>query len=428
MSSRFSGGLLIAAALAILVAGHASPAAAVASPSPCPSPAASGSRCVTQSSSEYDQLKLRLSADLAAALSTQQQLSAAVAQASATALLLADELTQEEARITELQDKIAQLDQQISDLDARIAVEKEQVSALARAMYRRPDSFLDILASSGNLADALASSADLVVAGQRAHALQEQLKADLEQVQADREARQTDLDEETAALVQVQSGVSDLAAIQTELAGLAARLNTLIGKVRSAAAGLTGQPADVTAALARLLEQEEAQLVSESNAAAWAQANVGAGLATDYLQLPAGTGPAGLSLSWPILHARITQLFGPTGYVLEPPLGPYPHFHTGIDLAAASGSPVLAAADGVVVGVAHTNFGYGNYVIIAHGGGVLTLYAHLLETDVVVGQQVVRTQLIGREGSSGLSTGPHLHFELRYNGQVVDPLRYLPSA
>ena len=295
-------------------------------------------------------------------------------------------------------------------------------------MYRRPDSFLDILASSGNLADALASSADLVVAGQRAHALQEQLKADLEQVQADREARQTDLDEETAALVQVQSGVSDLAAIQTELAGLAARLNTLIGKVRSAAAGLTGQPADVTAALARLLEQEEAQLVSESNAAAWAQANVGAGLATDYLQLPAGTGPAGLSLSWPILHARITQLFGPTGYVLEPPLGPYPHFHTGIDLAAASGSPVLAAADGVVVGVAHTNFGYGNYVIIAHGGGVLTLYAHLLETDVVVGQQVVRTQLIGREGSSGLSTGPHLHFELRYNGQVVDPLRYLPSA
>ena len=107
MSSRFSGGLLIAAALAILVASQASPAAAVASPSPCPSPAASGSRCVTPSSSEYDQLKLRLSADLAAALSTQQQLSAAVAQASATALLLADELTQEEARITELQDKAA---------------------------------------------------------------------------------------------------------------------------------------------------------------------------------------------------------------------------------------------------------------------------------------------------------------------------------
>ncbi|TMC89845.1 MAG: M23 family metallopeptidase, partial [Chloroflexi bacterium] len=183
-----------------------------------------------------------------------------------------------------------------------------------------------------------------------------------------------------------------------------------------------------TTALARLLEQEEAQLISESNAAAWAQANVGAGLATDYLQLPAGTGPSGLSLSWPILHARITQLFGPTGYVLEPPLGPYPHFHTGIDLAAASGSPILAAADGVVVGVAHTSIGYGNYVIIAHGGGVLTLYAHLLETDVVVGQRVVRTQLIGREGSSGLSTGPHLHFELRYNGQVVDPLRYLPSA
>ena len=86
---------------------------------------------------------------------------------------------------------------------------------------------------------------------------------------------------------------------------------------------------------------------------------------------------------------------------------------------------MLAAADGIVVAVAHTSVGYGNYVMIAHGGGVITLYAHLLETDVNLGDRVTHGQRIGREGSTGLSTGPHLHFEVRVYDQVVDPMRYL---
>jgi len=94
-------------------------------------------------------------------------------------------------------------------------------------------------------------------------------------------------------------------------------------------------------------------------------------------------------------------------------------------LAAPLGTPVLAAADGIVVAVAHTRIGYGNYVIMAHGGGIDTLYAHLLETQVNIGDKVVRGQRIGLEGSTGLSTGPHLHFELRINDQVVDPMSYL---
>jgi murein DD-endopeptidase MepM/ murein hydrolase activator NlpD len=69
--------------------------------------------------------------------------------------------------------------------------------------------------------------------------------------------------------------------------------------------------------------------------------------------------------------------------------------------------------------------GYGNYVVIAHGGGIMTLYGHLLETDVSVGDLVFRGERIGLEGSSGLSTGPHLHFELRVNDQVTDPMPYL---
>jgi murein DD-endopeptidase MepM/ murein hydrolase activator NlpD len=122
----------------------------------------------------------------------------------------------------------------------------------------------------------------------------------------------------------------------------------------------------------------------------------------------------------------ITQPFGPTNVLLEPTVGPFAHFHTGIDLAAPLGTPVLAAAGGIVVAVAHTGIGYGNYVMIAHGGGVITLYAHLLETDVNVGDKVTRGEKIGREGSTGLSTGPHVHFEVRVNDLLVDPMRYLP--
>ena len=144
------------------------------------------------------------------------------------------------------------------------------------------------------------------------------------------------------------------------------------------------------------------------------------------MALPAGFGPYGLQLSWPIIGGTLTQPFGPTTFALEPPLGQYPHFHTGIDIAAPSGTPVLAAADGLVVAVLHTSVGYGNYVIVAHGGGYFTLYGHLANTQVVDGQHVVRGQLVGDEGATGLATGPHVHFELRYNGAVIDPLAYLP--
>jgi len=206
---------------------------------------------------------------------------------------------------------------------------------------------------------------------------------------------------------------------------LSAQLDDLIAQIQAAQSDLQGQPADVTAALALLLEQQEQDLVNKSYQAAWTQAQVGAGLALTTRELPPGTNLSPLSLTWPMIGASITQPFGPGNVLLEPRLGQYAHFHTGIDLGAPLGTPVLAAADGIVVGVAHTSIGYGNYVMIAHGGGVITLYAHLLSTDVNLGDRVTRGQRIGREGSTGLSTGPHLHFEVRVYDQVVDPMRYL---
>lgn len=406
------------------------PAARADNPDPCASPspavASSARTCAGPNQSALDQLKARLGGDLAQALTTQQKLSQAVDEAAASEQILSDELTVEETRVAALQNEIDQLDQQIADLQTRIDAEKEQIATLARAMYRRPATFLDIIASSGSLSDALTATADMIVAGQRAHALQDRLQGDLAKVQADRDARQTDLDKENATLDEVQAGLDQLSTAQSRLDDLTSQLSDLIGRIQAAAAEVPNEAPEVTAALAQLLEQEELSLALESQAAAWAQANAGAGMAGDLHLLPAGAGPAGISFSWPLVGGTITQPFGPTSFVLEPPLGRYAHFHTGVDISAALGTPVLAAGDGIVVAVGHTYVGYGNYVIVAHGGGVLTLYAHLLDTAVTPGARVTRGQMIGREGSSGYSTGPHLHFEVRINGQVTDPLRYLP--
>ncbi|TME16707.1 MAG: M23 family metallopeptidase [Chloroflexi bacterium] len=182
----------------------------------------------------------------------------------------------------------------------------------------------------------------------------------------------------------------------------------------------------MTATLAQLLESQEQDLILRSYETAWTEAQVGVGIALVNHSLPVGRPIAGLALSWPMTRFQITQPFGPSTVVLEPAYGPYKHFHTGIDIAAPLGTTVMAAADGVVVAVGHTTVGYGNYVVIAHGGGIATLYGHLLDTSVKVGDRVVRGQMIGLEGSTGLSTGPHVHFELRVNDQVIDPMPYLP--
>jgi murein DD-endopeptidase MepM/ murein hydrolase activator NlpD len=135
------------------------------------------------------------------------------------------------------------------------------------------------------------------------------------------------------------------------------------------------------------------------------------------------------------LDAPMSQPFGPNTFSLEPPVvygGTfYPHFHTGIDLAAPQGTPVRAAADGVVVIAGSTVdatgrlVGYGNYVVIAHNDGYMTVYGHLLSLAVHKGDTVHQGDVIGQEGMSGTATGPHLHFEIRKDGQYVNPAEFL---
>ncbi len=407
---------------------------AATSPSPCPSPsAASPSRVTcpaavpTATQTAYDQLRARLGGDLASALTSEERLTSTLNQTSASIQILTDQITQEEAVIASLEDQIALLDTQIADTQARIDVEKEQVAVMAKAIYRQPNSLWMLIARTGNLHDALQATANLVVAGQRAHALQARLEADLAKLQTDRAARQADLDRENSTRDRLVGSLNTLTDLNSQQSDVSNQLADVIAQIQTAQNGLQDQPPDVTAALAALLESQMQDLIQKAYQLAWSAAHVGAGLALLTHMLPSGKTIAGLTLIWPMNGARVTQLFGPSDFLLEPPLGPYKHFHTGLDIAAPFGTTVMAAAAGVVVAVGHSRIGYGNYVVIAHGGGIMTLYGHLLETDVNVGNQIARGQRIGLEGSTGWSTGPHVHFELRVNDTVTDPLPYLPK-
>lgn len=117
---------------------------------------------------------------------------------------------------------------------------------------------------------------------------------------------------------------------------------------------------------------------------------------------------------------RLTSSFG---YRLHPVLG-YRRFHAGVDFGASSGSPIRAADSGTVI-FAGWYGGYGRAVIVSHGGSLTTLYAHTSQVYVSEGQAVQRGQVIAAVGSTGLSTGPHLHFEVRVNGSPVNPMGYL---
>lgn len=129
---------------------------------------------------------------------------------------------------------------------------------------------------------------------------------------------------------------------------------------------------------------------------------------------------------WPE-QGPITQGFGCTTYPFEPwdPNCATHHFHSGIDIGDAWGTPV-GAGDAGIAYTYYSSYGYGNHVIIVHGNGWVSIYGHLASFAVGNGQPVGRGQVVGYEGSTGNSTGPHLHFEIRLNDVPQNPLQYLP--
>lgn len=133
--------------------------------------------------------------------------------------------------------------------------------------------------------------------------------------------------------------------------------------------------------------------------------------------LERGLPRARLAISAPVA-APFGDLFGPRGS----------RFHAGVDFPAERGTSVTAAAGGRVAYADLREGGHGNLVVVRHRRGVRTFYAHLSRIDVVVGQRVSRGEQLGLVGSTGRSTGPHLHFETRLRGALVDPLRSLGAG
>ncbi|QNN65207.1 M23 family metallopeptidase [Sphingomonas rhizophila] len=125
----------------------------------------------------------------------------------------------------------------------------------------------------------------------------------------------------------------------------------------------------------------------------------------------------------PVRSAEFTSGYG----VRSDPFKGRAAMHAGIDLAGPLGTPIYATADGVVSTAGYNSGGYGNLIKVDHGKGIETRYGHLSSMAVQAGQRVTRGQLIGRMGSTGRSTGSHLHYEVRIDGRAVNPIPFMKS-
>jgi murein DD-endopeptidase MepM/ murein hydrolase activator NlpD len=225
---------------------------------------------------------------------------------------------------------------------------------------------------------------------------------------------------------------TDLINAEVKEAAILVALNDSIDAAHTELSNADGQSAALVAQIVAQQIAREDALIQQANDAAWAAAQ--AWLAANNASYPnSGGHSTRFPMIWPAQKGVISQGFGPTDFTAEPPGFGAAHFHAGIDVANNSGTPILAADDGVVVAAETSTLGgqtigYGRHVIIAHHNGLMSLYGHLDGYNVKPGDRVAQGQLIGVMGSTGMSTGPHVHFELRLNGTPVDPAPYLPPA
>ncbi|OLD50442.1 MAG: hypothetical protein AUI42_03140 [Actinobacteria bacterium 13_1_40CM_2_65_8] len=410
--------LIVAVGLALLVLG-AGPAGAGAN---------SGPTDPLQQQAMIDQIRAQLGSNLADAMAAQQQLRKSLQDNAAQQADL-------QTKIADAQQKIVALEVQIADaqrLEAlttrRIEAERAQIRELARAIYAQPGSVLVVLGQAQSLGDLLTRISDLNAAGARAAELKTSMARDLTELQAQREKEQAARDEQVKLRNELNSELSQLRVLQAQQEKSLADLQVKVEETQTELALLSRQSTELAQQVADWLQQQQDAIIAAAMQAVWTQVQLWS-QSNNVGQIPTSPGHSTMyRFVWPEPQAQISQLFGPSALGLEPPYGGYPHFHTGIDLVEPFGSPVYAADDGVVAVVGSTTSGYGKYVVIAHSGGLDTLYGHLATAVVNVGQTVSQGQPIGMEGSSGNSTGAHLHFELRINQKPVDPRPYLPPG
>ncbi len=140
------------------------------------------------------------------------------------------------------------------------------------------------------------------------------------------------------------------------------------------------------------------------------------------LAFPLGLTGGSTAFVYPLMSPRVSSGYGKRKH----PIFKVSRHHHGIDLAAPAGTPVRAIQGGIVI-FADPYEGYGNFITIKHTNGMTSHYGHLEKFKIKPGQRIKSGQIIATVGSTGISTGPHLHFEIRLNGEVQDPERFIPG-
>ena len=431
--------LRLAVATSVLFAvaatpGYAAPGSTLA-PSPGPSPGSgAAAACPDSDNSDLCQqvraiaaVRTKLQASLVTAQGAQAQLQSSLQENAREQDELRGRIDASRQRLAKLADEIRSQDSQIAALQRRIEQQRAQIRVLARAVYFQPTSLLLLISSAQSLRDVLAATADLAVAGRHADNMRRHLAADQTALETARRQTQAAHDEEGTRQQQLESDVQKLDELRRAQEEKSGQLAAKMAQVRTEIAALDKQSKDLAQRIAERLQAEQEGIIGTAMQQAWQQA---------LLWISANPGRPGISAGhstryrfiWPEPQAQLTQGFGPTDVTLEPPYGGYPHFHTGLDIAAPQGTQVLACDDGAVAAVGDGDTGYGRYVILAHRDGLLTLYGHLAQPLVKLGDTVIQGQPIGLEGSTGYSTGPHVHFELRIDTKPQDPAPLLPPG
>ena len=310
------------------------------------------------------------------------------------------EIAQTLARLGENERQIKLTEDDIARREAQLQVRQGLLAQRVRAMDKHGTvDYFELVVTSRNfndLVDRITIMQGIVASDQR---LVDTLRRERDRIKQLRQDLQKKHDQQQALLAQQRDR-------ETQVERTNAEQQQALDYYHQLGAQLDGQR--------RELEAEKAAIDAQVNQL---QSQLDARART----VGGGTGRFG----WPE-RGRITQPFGCTDFLLEPadPNCPSGHTHTGLDIAAPNGNPI-GAADAGIVAIAGWGGGYGNYVVIAHGNGYSTLYGHMSAIKVSANQAVQRGDVIGLEGSTGFSTGPHLHFEIRFNGVYQDPLAYL---
>jgi murein DD-endopeptidase MepM/ murein hydrolase activator NlpD len=374
------------------------------------------------------QVRSQLGSNLADALAAQDQLTKSLLENQAQQQATQAKIDVANAKIADLDVEIARLDAEVARTDRKIEVERAQLKSLARALYVQPSTVIVTLAESSSLSDMISRISDLNSAGSRAKNLKGQLIQDLAIQVRDRAKQQAARDEQISLREQSARDLASLVALQKQQEESKAKLQLKIEQTKHELAVIEGQSALLAQQITQLLQDQLDAIIAAAMQQVWDQVRVYEG------QNPIGNIGTSANHSkkyrfiWPMPGSQFSQGYGPTQLWFEPPYQGFAHFHTGLDICLPEGAPVLAADDGIVVLVGSGPYGYGNYVVLQHAGGLTTLYGHLHKALVKVGDQVSQGQPIGLEGSTGNSTGPHVHFELRIDNKPVDPTPYLPPG